>query len=68
MVSDRSAAWNGAAVLLDNSWKSGETYAFSCAVYQASGADVNMKLSLQYSDGTDTQYVQISAGVGVPVC
>ena len=61
-VSNRTEAWNGAAVLLDNGWKSGGTYAFSCAVYQSSGETVEMQLSLQYNDGTDTQYRQISAG------
>ena len=61
-VSNRGSAWNGAKVALDTKWKAGDTYAFSCAVYQETGADVDMQLSLQYNDGTEDKYVQVAAG------
>ena len=60
LIRNRSDAWNGAAVSLDATWISGESYAFSCAVKQNSGAPVTMQLSLQYDDASgSTQYVQI---------
>ncbi len=63
LVSDRSSAWNGAAVALGSNWVSGETYSFSCAVLQSSGEAVTMQLSLQYSDASgETNYRQIAAG------
>ena len=62
LVSNRTAAWNGAAASLGSDWKAGEDYAFSCAVYQASGETVDMKLSLQYNDGSGDNWVQIAEG------
>lgn len=61
-VSNRTQAWNGAVRTLGSDWKAGETYAFSCAVYQGSGETVSMKLSLQYNDGSGDKYVQIAEG------
>lgn len=61
-VSNRTDAWNGAAVVLGTAWQSGETYSFSCAVRQDSGAPVDMQLSLQYNDASgETNYAQIAA-------
>ena len=62
LISNRTAAWNGAAASLGSDWKAGENYAFSCAVYQASGETVDMKLSLQYNDGSGDNWVQIAEG------
>ncbi|MCQ2416454.1 MAG: polysaccharide deacetylase family protein [Oscillospiraceae bacterium] len=62
MVSSRTNAWNGAVMSMGSSWKTGESYSFSCAVYQNTGETVDMQLSLQYTDSTGTQYDQIALG------
>ena len=61
MVSNRKDAWNGAVYSMTTGWTAGETYEFSCAVRQDSGADVTMQLSLQYSSGGETVYDHIVA-------
>ncbi|MBR3268950.1 MAG: polysaccharide deacetylase family protein [Oscillospiraceae bacterium] len=58
-ISNRGNDWNGPTISLGSEWQSGETYSFSCAVYQNSGETVEMKLSLQYEADT-TYYVQIA--------
>lgn len=62
LISNREKDWNGASCSMGSDWVSGETYSFSCAVYQGSGETVEMKLSLQYNDGSKTNYVQIASG------
>lgn len=63
LVSNRNEAWHGAVTSLGSSFVSGETYSFSCAVYQASGSAVDMQLSLQYDDDTGTtKYVHVAPG------
>lgn len=56
-VSNRTAAWNGAARDANGFMSAGNQYKLSAAVYQESGEDVEMKFSLQYknSDG-ETAY------------
>ena len=61
-ISSRSSEWNGPVVALGSAWSAGETYSFSCAVYQKTGDAVAMKLSLQYQDGSGTNYAQIAEG------
>ena len=53
-VSERGAAWHGAQRDASTLMKAGETYNVSCAVLQKSGADVEMKFSLQYKDASGT--------------
>ena len=60
-VSGRTAAWHGAIRDASSLMRAGETYALSAAVYQASGAPVEMKFSLQYSDSSGkATYSQIA--------
>ena len=49
-VSGRSDTWQGIAYDLSKIAKAGETYSFSAAVMQGSGADVDMMITLQYND------------------
>ncbi len=49
-VSGRSDTWQGIAYDLSKIAKAGETYSFSAAVMQGSGADVDMMITLQYDD------------------
>lgn len=53
-VSDRSDTWNGASRDADTILSAGNTYQISAAVYQASGEDVEMKFSLQYTNSAGT--------------
>lgn len=63
LVSNRTESWNGAVASLGTDWTSGESYSFSCAVYQSTGSAVDMQLSLQYDDASgQTQYAHIAAG------
>ena len=53
-VSGRSEEWNGMSYSLGSDFKAGNTYSFSAAVMQASGATEEVRLSLQYTDSTGT--------------
>ena len=59
-VHDRGAAWAGAARTADSFMKAGQTYSMSAAVYQTSGAPVEMKFSLQYTGSSGTEYDKIA--------
>lgn len=61
-VSGRTDNWNGAAIMLDNTvYKPGEAYNFSVKVMQESGADVQMKLTMQYTkDGENYDQVALT--------
>ncbi|MCR4759872.1 MAG: carbohydrate binding domain-containing protein [Oscillospiraceae bacterium] len=59
-VSDRNEVWKGASRDASTLLTAGGTYSLSAAVYQASGEAVEMKFSMQYSDGTTTKYSQIA--------
>ena len=62
-ISNRGDAWNGPAASLGSSFKAGETYSFSCAVYQSTGEDVDMQLSLEYTDASGTtNWVHVAPG------
>ena len=60
-VSKRDEAWHGCVMSMGSSFVSGETYSFSCAVYQSSGSAVDMQISLQYDDASGTtKYVHVA--------
>ena len=59
-VSGRKAAWHGASRDVNGLMKPGETYKVSCAVYQESGAPVDMKMSMQCSVGGDVTWPEIA--------
>ncbi|MBR4201748.1 MAG: carbohydrate binding domain-containing protein, partial [Oscillospiraceae bacterium] len=61
-VSERTHEWCGAMRSADSLMKPGGTYKISAAVYQASGAPVVMKLSLEYKLGDETKYEDIAKG------
>ena len=61
LISNRTEAWNGAVTTLGTDFSAGQSYSFSCAVYQESGSPVAMKLSLQYKDADNKDtYVQVA--------
>ncbi|SEK18074.1 Enterochelin esterase [Ruminococcus sp. YRD2003] len=60
-VSGRSENWHGAAIELpSNIFKAGETYSFSAAALQKSGASTDIKMTLQYNDGSKENYDEIA--------
>ncbi|NLT08053.1 MAG: hypothetical protein GXY08_00885 [Ruminococcus sp.] len=60
-ISGRTETWNGAECMLDSStFVPGKTYSFSGAVLQKSGADVDMKLTLQYDLDGKANYDEIA--------
>lgn len=59
-VSGRTAAWNGASRDVNSLMRAGETYQISAAVYQLSGAPVEMKMSMQCSTADGTAYPAIA--------
>ena len=63
LVSGRESSWQGAAYELDpETYIAGNTYSFSAAVMQASGADTVMKMSLQYTDSSgETAYSTVAS-------
>ena len=64
-VTDRTAAWHGAAVSLNSRiFKAGEPFAFSANVKLASGNSTEtVHFTMQYTDADDkTQYVKIASG------
>ena len=62
-VTGRTASWNGATIPLDYSFSAGSTYGFEAYVRYDTGTDTDsFKLSLQYNDGTTTQYMDIAKG------
>lgn len=63
-VTDRTASWNGAAIALDSqAFEPGTEYSFSVNAMTTEGDDVTeFKFTLQYNDGTDTQYAEIATG------
>lgn len=58
-VAGRSETWHGAQMPLDSSFKAGSTYSFSAAVMQASGSDIDAKMTLQYSLDGEDKYASI---------
>ena len=62
-VSERTSAWQGGIRDVSSIIKAGETYQISAAVLQKSGAEVEMKMSLQYNDTSDkTNYSDVALG------
>lgn len=60
-VSGRKDKWNGAEISLPSgAFIAGGTYSFSAAVLQKSGTATDMKMTLQYSTGTTTEYKEIA--------
>lgn len=59
-VSGRTASWNGASRDVNSLMRAGETYQISAAVYQESGAPVEMKMSMQCSTADGTAYPAIA--------
>lgn len=61
-VTDRTASWNGAALALNSqAFEAGQEYSFSVNAMTNSGDDVTeFKFTLQYNDGTETQYSEIA--------
>ncbi|WP_303836269.1 endo-1,4-beta-xylanase [Ruminococcus flavefaciens] len=61
-VSGREASWNGAALSLNTqAFEPGQEYSFSVNAMTNSGDDVTeFKFTLQYNDGTETQYAEIA--------
>ena len=66
-VSGRTANWNGAAkALSSDQFSSGSEYSFSANVMYDNGPDEQtFQLSLQYSDGSSTQYDHIASATAV---
>ncbi|MGB4645344.1 MAG: carbohydrate binding domain-containing protein [Dictyoglomaceae bacterium] len=64
-IEGRSADWHGAQIPLKNILKPGKTYSISIWVFQNSGSDQNMGLTMQRKYNTDgsTQYNWIKHGV-----
>lgn len=61
-VSGRTDNWNGAAISLDkNAFVPGNSYSFSTAVLQKSGATTAMQLTLQYTLNGEDVYDQVAA-------
>ena len=66
-VSGRTANWNGAAkALSSDQFSSGSEYSFSANVMYDNGPDEQtFQLSLQYSDGSSTQYDHIASATAI---
>ena len=66
-VTDRTAAWHGAATTLNGRvFKAGESYSFSAAVQLASGSSETVHFTLQYTDANgETQYEKIDSQTAV---
>ncbi|MCQ2416381.1 MAG: endo-1,4-beta-xylanase [Oscillospiraceae bacterium] len=62
-VTDRTAAWHGAAVAIPaNVFKAGEKFSFSAAVQLASGSSETVHFTMQYKDSEgETQYIKIDS-------
>ena len=59
--SDRSDSWNGAAFSPGSKISAGQSYSFSANVMQNEGRDSEVfYLTMQYNDGSDTQYEKIA--------
>lgn len=58
-VAGRSETWHGAQMPLDSSFKAGSAYSFSAAVMQASGSDLDAKMTLQYTLDGEEKYASI---------
>ena len=62
-VSERTEAWQGGVRDVSSVMKAGQTYQISAAVLQKSGAEVEMKMSLQYDDASGkTNYSDVALG------
>ena len=62
-VSGRTETWQGGVRSVSTIMKAGETYQISAAVLQRSGAEVEMKMSLQYDDASGkTIYSDVALG------
>ena len=62
-VSDRTETWQGGVRDVSSVMKAGQTYQISAAVLQRSGAEVEMKMSLQYDDASGkTNYSDVALG------
>ena len=59
-VSERGETWHGASRDVSDLMKPGQTYKVSCAVLQKSGADVEMKMSMQCKTASGTEYPEIA--------
>lgn len=60
LISGRTDYWHGASLELDtNAFKAGNTYSFSAAVMQKSGATEPMQMTLQYNLDGEEKYDQI---------
>ncbi|MBQ6180591.1 MAG: endo-1,4-beta-xylanase [Ruminococcus sp.] len=60
-VSDRADYWNGVSINLDSStFKAGNTYSFSAAVMQPTKSALDIKMTLQYNDGTEEKYAEVA--------
>lgn len=56
LVSDRGETWHGAMRSVDGLLSAGSTYNISAAVLQKSGEPVEMKLTLQFTGSSGTDY------------
>lgn len=64
-VSGRGDSWNGAGLSLSTStYVPGQTYSFYAAVMQNVTSSTSFKLSMQYDDGSGTQYDKIGTVTG----
>ena len=59
-ASGRESSWNGASVSLGSAFKSGQDYSFSAYVMTEAEDSVTFYLTLQYSDGSKTNYPKIA--------
>ena len=59
-VSDRGDTWHGASRDVASLMNPGQTYKVSCAVLQKSGAEVEMKMSMQCKTASGTEYPEIA--------
>ncbi len=59
-VTGREDTWQGAAKVLDSSFKAGSTHSFSAAVLQATGSSQSVKMTLQYNLNGEENYDTIA--------
>ncbi len=67
LVSGRTDTWNGAQkALSSSSFTAGEEYSISAYVSCTSSKSVELMLSLQYKDGTETKYDHLATVDSIP--
>ena len=67
LVSGRADTWNGAQKSLSSTtFTAGEKYSFSAYVSCSSSKSVELMLSLQYKDGTETKYDHLASVDSIP--